>query len=70
MLYKQLISAAFALTLGATQVAAVSHGDVEDYEGGKIKWHQFAEGGFRAVDLEEWDDKSECFPSTSMIFSH
>lgn len=48
---------ALAAVLGATQVAAMSHGDSEVVDGSPIRWQQLAQGVFTGVPEEEWDDK-------------
>lgn len=56
MQFKQLTSLAFSLALGVTQVAAVEHGDVEEYNGGTIKWLQVGKGMWSGIPIDEWDD--------------
>lgn len=56
MLFKQFVPIAVALTLGTSQVSAASHGEVEDYDGGKIRWQQVAKGVFTGVPADQWDD--------------
>ena len=56
MHFKSLMSTAAAIALGSTQVAAISHGDVQDYNGSQVKWQQVGKGMWSGVPVEEWDD--------------
>jgi hypothetical protein len=54
-----------AIGLGATQTMAYSHGEEGQVNGKPIKWQQLAEGVFTGVPAEQWNDKSELYPSPS-----
>lgn len=69
MLSKHIISVAAATLFGLIQASGVSHGDVGEYDGNVIRWHQRAEGVFTAVDDEEWDDHGTKLPSPYHKFS-
>lgn len=56
MQLKQLTSVALTLVLGVTQVTALEHGDVEEYNGGTIRWLQVGKGMWSGIPIEDWDD--------------
>lgn len=59
MLFKKFLATAVAFLLGATEVAAVTHGEVTDYNGGQVKWHQLGKGMWSGIPIDEWDDSGE-----------
>lgn len=59
MHFTNLVSTVAALALTATKVAAVSHGEVTDYNGADVKWQQLGKGMWTGVPVDEWDDTSE-----------
>lgn len=65
MHFKSLASVATALAVGLIQVAAITHGHVEDYNGGQIKWQQVGKEMWSGIPLDEWDDSSTFLSSSS-----
>lgn len=59
MMYKTMIAGAAAAFFGTAQ--AVSHGDVQAYGDGNIRWQQVGDGLFTGVPESEWDDAGK-FP--------
>lgn len=71
MMYKQLISVVTAVALGTSQVAAVAprtHGEVEQWNGNEIRWHQTARDVVIGIPVDEWDDDGE--HSSQRVFSN
>ncbi|UNI23259.1 hypothetical protein JDV02_009091 [Purpureocillium takamizusanense] len=51
------LKALYLATLGATKIAAMTHGEYDDYLGKVIRYHQLAEGVYTGVPADEWDDQ-------------
>ena len=46
------------------------HGEVSDYLGQMYKWHQVAEGAWRGINVEEWDDDKHAINNTKLKDTH
>ncbi|KAJ3543272.1 hypothetical protein NM208_g3656 [Fusarium decemcellulare] len=57
MHYTRFLTGAAALVLGAQGVFGISHGELAEYNGKNIRWHELAKGVFTGVPEDEWDDK-------------
>jgi hypothetical protein len=59
MRYSQFLIGAMAVAFGAQGVVGVSHGELTDYNGKKVRWHELAEGIFTGVPDQDWDEKGK-----------
>ncbi|KAF5022457.1 hypothetical protein F66182_5493 [Fusarium sp. NRRL 66182] len=51
------LSCAVAVVLGARQVLGITHGQVSEFAGKKVRWQELAEGVFTGVPEDKWDDR-------------
>lgn len=59
MQYK--LATLIAVSLGATQALAYTHGERSEYNGKEIRWQQLADDVFTGVPADEWDDSSKSY---------
>lgn len=58
MHFTHLICAS-AFALGSMAFETMSHGAVDDYNGGQIKWQQFAKDVWAGIPIDEWNETSK-----------
>ncbi|KAG7005613.1 hypothetical protein G7Y79_00018g044200 [Physcia stellaris] len=46
------------------------HGEVSEYLGQMYKWHQVAEGAWRGINVEDWDDDKHVINNTKLKDTH